>query len=114
MLTPELAAEDFCYLSTTGRVTGRLHTIEIWFAAEGDAVHLLGSEGADWVRNLRAEPEVTVRIGERTWKGSAHVVTDRAEREPAARLVYEKYQLRYGGDLRSWRDGAVLVSITLR
>ena len=27
-----LADEDFCYLTTTGRVTGRPHEIEIWFS----------------------------------------------------------------------------------
>ncbi len=27
-----LADEDFCYLTTTGRISGRAHTIEIWFA----------------------------------------------------------------------------------
>jgi len=26
--------EAFCYLTTTGRRTGRLHTIEMWFALE--------------------------------------------------------------------------------
>ena len=29
MLTPALAAEPFCYLETTGRVTGRPHTVEM-------------------------------------------------------------------------------------
>jgi hypothetical protein len=30
----DLADEEFCYLTTTGRVTGRPHEIEIWFALE--------------------------------------------------------------------------------
>src|SRR5690606_17915662 len=30
-----LAAEPYCYLTTTGRVTGRPHTIEIWFGHDG-------------------------------------------------------------------------------
>ena len=28
----EHAGEQFCYLTTTGRVTGRPHEVEIWFA----------------------------------------------------------------------------------
>jgi hypothetical protein len=28
-------AEPFCYLTTVGRVSGRPHTIEIWFALDG-------------------------------------------------------------------------------
>ena len=31
---PALAGETYCYLTTTGRVTGKPHTIEIWFALE--------------------------------------------------------------------------------
>ena len=30
------ADDDFCYLTTTGRVTGEPHEIEIWFAVDGD------------------------------------------------------------------------------
>ena len=33
MIDAELAALDFCYLTTTGRTTGETHRIEIWFAA---------------------------------------------------------------------------------
>lgn len=29
----QLANEDFCYMTTTGRVSGRPHEIEIWFGA---------------------------------------------------------------------------------
>ena len=37
----EVADADFCYLTTTGRVSGRPHTIEIWFAVQGDAIYLM-------------------------------------------------------------------------
>lgn len=30
-----LASEAFCYLATTGWISGRPHTIEIWFALDG-------------------------------------------------------------------------------
>ena len=33
----EHAAEQYCYLTTTGRVSGRPHEIEIWFAVGPDA-----------------------------------------------------------------------------
>jgi hypothetical protein len=39
-----LAGEDFCYLTTTGRVTGRPHTIEIWFALEGGTLYTLSDK----------------------------------------------------------------------
>ena len=34
------AAEQYCYLTTIGRRTGKAHTIEIWFAAVGDTIYL--------------------------------------------------------------------------
>ena len=36
-----LAGEDFCYLTTVGRRSGKRHTIEIWFARENGALYLL-------------------------------------------------------------------------
>lgn len=48
----DLADEDFCYVTTTGRRSRAPHTIEIWFAVADDAVYLLsgGGDRADWVR----------------------------------------------------------------
>jgi hypothetical protein len=40
-LDSALGEEDFCYLTTVGRVTGRPHTIEIWFAREGSTLYML-------------------------------------------------------------------------
>lgn len=40
------ADDDFCYLTTTGRRSGRSHTIEIWFALSGHTLYLL-SGGRD-------------------------------------------------------------------
>jgi hypothetical protein len=31
VLASQLAKEDFCYVTTKGRVSGRPHEIEIWF-----------------------------------------------------------------------------------
>src|SRR4029453_632468 len=57
----------FCYLTAAGRVSGRPHTIEIWFAMRGRTLYLLsgGGDRSDWVRNLLRRPEVTVRLGRR-------------------------------------------------
>ena len=35
------ADEEFCYLTTTGRRTGRPHTIEIWFAVDRGVVYMM-------------------------------------------------------------------------
>ena len=107
-----LANEDFCYLTTTGRVTGRPHTIEIWFALEGVTLYMLsgGRDRSDWVKNLRRTPEVTVSIAGENFDGHARVVEDAREDELARRLLVEKYE-RTAGSLSNWRRTALPVAV---
>ena len=107
--------ESFCYLTTTGRSSGNPHTIEIWFALEGSTLYMLSGGGrrSDWVRNLIALPEVTVRIAGRDLQGRARIVTDDAESQTARDLLVSKYQAGYAGDLASWRDRALPIAVDL-
>jgi deazaflavin-dependent oxidoreductase (nitroreductase family) len=111
--------QPFCYLTTAGRVSGRPHTIEIWFALQGRTLYVLsgGGDRSDWVRNLLMWPEVTVRIGRRDaaeLPGRARVVEAGSEEdELARRLVVAKYQPSYGGDLSGWRRSALPVAVDL-
>ena len=111
-----LAAENFCYLTTTGRVTGRPHEIEIWFSLvpETRTLYMLagGGDRADWVRNLRREPAVTVHFSGERLKGEARVVEDGEEDELARRLLVEKYE-RSPGSLSGWRRKALPVAVDL-
>lgn len=110
------AGQAFCYLTTTGRITGRPHTIEIWFALDWPTLYLLSGGGrrSDWVRNLISTPEVTVQIGDRTFPGRGRIVTDGSEDERARHLVHDKYLPGYGGDLSGWRQQALPIAIDLR
>jgi deazaflavin-dependent oxidoreductase (nitroreductase family) len=111
-----LADEDFCYLTTIGRRTGRPHTIEIWFARENGRLYLLsgGGASADWVRNLRKTPAVRVRISSRTVAASAREVTAPEEDALARRLLDEKYMgWKAGKRLSSWARNAIPVAIDL-
>jgi deazaflavin-dependent oxidoreductase (nitroreductase family) len=111
----QLATEPYCYLTTRGRVTGRPHRIEIWFALDGDTLYLLsgGRARSDWVKNLRTTPEVTVELGDELVAGRARIVTDPDEDERARALVYDKYARSYGGDLSRWRRTALPVAVDL-
>jgi deazaflavin-dependent oxidoreductase (nitroreductase family) len=111
-----LNAKPFCYVTTVGRVSGRPHTIEIWFVLHGTTIYMLsgGGRASDWVRNLERTPEVTVRVGGREFRGRARIVTAPDEDRLARELVFAKYQRGYGGDLSGWRDGALPVAIDLR
>jgi deazaflavin-dependent oxidoreductase (nitroreductase family) len=110
-----LAGEDFCYLTTKGRVTGRPHEIEIWFALvpETRTLYMLSGGGrSDWVRNLRRDPEVTVRIAKERFSGHAREAGDAEEDELARRLLVEKYESN-PGSLDNWRRTALPVAVDL-
>ena len=110
----DLAGEDFCYLTTVGRVTGRPHTVEMWFALEDHTLYMLSGGGgeSDWVKNLRLTPEVEVRIASERLEGRARVVEDLAEDELARSLLVEKYEST-PGSLANWRRRALPVAVDL-
>ncbi len=92
-LDPALATLDVCYVTTTGRRTGRPHRIEIWFGLDGGVLYLISGNGpgADWFRNLQAEPEVTVELGDEVRRATARVVTDAGERRRVGELMGAKH-----------------------
>lgn len=112
-----LADEDFAYLTTTGRRSGKAHTIEIWFGLHDGRVYLLsgGGDRADWVRNLRKTPRVRIRVGTRTAPGTARILRAGTEEDARAReLLDGKYQgWRAGRRLSSWARNALPVAIEL-
>ncbi len=116
-----MADDDYLYLTTTGRRSGRPHRIEIWYADIGDdrTVYLLsgGGDRSDWVRNLRADPRCEISIGAPDAlqrRATATVLDGDPERsEVARRMVFDKYQARYDGDLADWRERSLAVSVIL-
>ena len=109
-----LANEDFAYLTTRGRRTGTLHTIEIWFGVHGGRAYMLSGGGgrSDWVRNLRVDPEVGLRIGSRVWKGAAQVVDEPEEGRRARALLASKYQgWRPGRPMSRWAETALPIRV---
>ena len=110
-----LANEDYCYLTTKGRLSGRPHEIEIWFGVQNNSVYLLsGSHNSDWVKNLLKDPLVTVRIAKHTFTGTARIVNDEKEEMTARYMLAEKYQeWEDGKTLSQWARTAVPVAIDL-
>ncbi|HET7700415.1 MAG TPA: nitroreductase family deazaflavin-dependent oxidoreductase [Candidatus Limnocylindria bacterium] len=111
-----LASEDFAYLTTTGRRTGRPHRIEIWFALRDGRIYLLsgGGDRADWVRNIRKDGHVRVQVGSRSVAARAHIARAGAEDQRARELLDEKYMgWMAGRRLSSWARGATPVVIEL-
>ena len=108
-----LASEQFGYLTTRGRRSGFQREIEIWFGLDGRTLYMLsgGRDRSDWVRNILADPNVAVRIGDS--KGRA-VEADTAEDALARRLLLAKYSSSYSGDLSDWGRMALPVAIGLQ
>ncbi len=111
----KVAHLDFCYLTTTGRVTGRPYTIEIWFALHGNTLYMLSGRGAnaDWVKNLVRTPEVTVHIDEKPFPGRGRIVEQVEEDALARRLLVTKYQPRDRDDLTEWGQTALPIAVDL-
>lgn len=111
----DLNDHALAYVTTTGRVTGRPHRIEIWFAASGDTIYMLsgGGDRSDWVRNLLANGSAEVRIDGVSRSGTGRRVVDEDEDAIARRLVFDKYHPGYGGDLTDWRDRSLPMAIDL-
>jgi deazaflavin-dependent oxidoreductase (nitroreductase family) len=109
------ANEQYCYLTTTGRVTGQPHRIEIWFAIDQGTLYMLsgGRDRSDWVKNVHHDPVVTVEIRTSKSQGRARVVTDPTESEHARTLVHDKYAPGYRGDLTSWRRRSLPIAVDL-
>src|SRR5512142_2412283 len=65
----DLSTEEYCYLTTTGRVSGNPHEIEIWFGVQNNSIYLMSGGGtkSDWVKNLLKNANVTVRIAKYTF-----------------------------------------------
>ena len=96
-----------------GRVSGDPHEIEIWFALHDGVLYLLsgGRDGSDWVKNLRANADVTVRLGAETRAARARVITRSDEDELARRLLVEKYGPRSSSELTEWGRTSLPVAI---
>ena len=112
---PVLNGEPFCYLTTTGRMSGEPREIEIWFGLAGATLYMLagGGDRSNWVRNLIREPRVMVRIGDESFDGRARVVDDPDEDAKARELLLDKYQSGYSSDLSGWGERALPIAVEL-
>jgi deazaflavin-dependent oxidoreductase (nitroreductase family) len=89
------------HLTTLGRRTRLPRKIEIWLVVHNDRFYLFveASEAAAWVKNIRRNPAVTVRIGEPRIGATARVLDREVDRElwdQVAAIADRKY---------GWGDG---------
>lgn len=77
--------ERMLLLTTTGRRSGREHTVPMMFTTVGDTVVVVASNSGsarhpDWYLNLVADPDVVVERGGERYRATARVVS--SDRRP--------------------------------
>jgi deazaflavin-dependent oxidoreductase (nitroreductase family) len=79
-------------LTHHGRRSGTPYEVTIWFSVEGATVYLVtANRERQWVRNITANPVVTLRIGDDTFAGRAEPVTAPAVIDHVTDLIAAKY-----------------------
>ncbi|MBO0777803.1 MAG: nitroreductase family deazaflavin-dependent oxidoreductase [Ktedonobacteraceae bacterium] len=108
------AGGEVCYLTTMGRISGRPHTIEIWFALNNQTLYMLsgGRERSDWVKNALHLPDVGIKIDVTVFDGKARLVTEPEEDRLARQLIARKYQ-KSEGHLEEWLRSALPIAVDL-
>lgn len=76
MLGRRLVGNDMLLLTTTGRVTGKPHTVPLLYLRDGDSIVTIASYGGrdhhpEWYLNLLTTPAATVQIRSSTRPVSA-------------------------------------------
>ena len=96
-----VADKQVLYLATVGRRTGLPREIEIWFVVWSERLYLFAETGeaAGWVKNIRHNSEVAVRIGEQHVEATARVLHREIDRELWAQVAAIADR-KYG-----WGDG---------
>jgi deazaflavin-dependent oxidoreductase (nitroreductase family) len=77
-----VADKQVLYLTTIGRRTGLPRQVEIWFVVYRERFYLFAEmgEAAGWVKNIRHNHNVTVRVGEWQLAATARLLDHQADR----------------------------------
>jgi deazaflavin-dependent oxidoreductase (nitroreductase family) len=100
-------APQFLYLTTTGRKTGRLHQIEIWFVEYERTFYIVHEHGsrADWIANILHNPAVSFSVGSRdaeAIEGTGRLI-DRTTEPDLSGAVVALMEAKY-----NWSDGRIV------
>jgi deazaflavin-dependent oxidoreductase (nitroreductase family) len=91
------------YLTTRGRKTAQPREIEIWFTHRDGRFYVIAEyPTSHWVQNVRADPEVQVRVAGSSFKAHARVVSPEVDLE-LQRAVQGLSRTKYG-----WGEGLVV------
>jgi deazaflavin-dependent oxidoreductase (nitroreductase family) len=87
-------------LTTTGRRSGKPHTVTVWFMVDGPVVYLNTLDpDRDWVRNAQKTPAVRLDFGDAAFEGELRTVTDPALQTKIVQALRDKYWVAWAGGL---------------
>ena len=103
-LVGHLGEAQFLLLTTTGRKSGRRHTVPLLYIADGDSYALVGSYGGNpkapaWLLNIRSHSQVSLNVRGRRIFGAAKIATELARSRLWPEFVsvfpnYARYQAK--------------------
>ena len=103
-------------ITTTGRVSGQLRKIEIWFHNLDGRLFITGLPGPrDWYANLVANPDFTFHLKESTQSdlpARARPIIAEDERREILSIITQN--LGRDDDLETWLEQSPLVEVNLQ
>ena len=100
---PNNTEPAYLHLATIGRSTGLPREIEIWFTRTNGCYYVIAEyPTSHWVQNVKANAQVTVRMGEKPFSATARIINPDAEPELHS-AVQQLSRQKYG-----WGDGVVV------
>lgn len=109
-------------LTHYGRKSGRPYEVTIWYLVDDGQLYLVSANAArNWVRNVKARPAISLRVGDEVFNGNVRTITDTQERDKVNGLTMRKYwyvapMLRLGQFLMSMgvlRDNSAAFEVIL-
>lgn len=102
-------------ITTTGRTSGELRRIEMWYHYVDGQAYITGLPGKrDWYANMVANPAFTFHLKESEQAdlpATARPITDLAEREAVLGKILNKLG-RADSELAAWVESSPLVAVT--
>ena len=101
--TSSFEGEQYLYLTTRGRKSGTPREIEIWFTNYNGRFYLIAEHASSqWVQNLQANPEATLRVKNMTLSVTTRVLSPEADSD-LNRTIQDLSRKKYG-----WGEGLVV------
>jgi deazaflavin-dependent oxidoreductase (nitroreductase family) len=80
-------------LNTRGRATDRERRTPLWYVRDGDTIYCFSGWGSssDWFKNLVANPEALIQVGNKSWPTRGVFIQELPELERLLHRFSDKY-----------------------